>query len=263
MARGSLKSILGLATQKSRRAPHEEFLRDLIYTMEWQEPVMTKPSPYYKPSGMDCIRAMFYTRVGAEVDQGEATTDYSGQGICESGTDRHLRLQSWICRMKSRGIDCEYYDVESYLKLKGITDVKVISKNGMETKCRHEGLKLSFMTDGILKYKGEWYILEIKTEIARKWYNRTDVEYSHRRQAACYSLAFHIDKIIFLYENRDMLNLKSYLFETTPEMINELVVDRINECEGYVQRGIAPPKPESGKACQWCCYKQRCHKDGK
>lgn len=263
MARGSLKSILGLVTQQSRRAPHEEFLRDLIYTIEWQDPNDTsKPSATYKPSSMDCIRNMYYQRVAAEPDRGNTGMDYQGTGICESGSDRHERLQKWISQMKNRGIDCEYYDVKTYLDLMGITDVVVRSRQGMETKCFLPKYNLSFMTDGILRYKGAWYILEIKTEIAGKWYRREAVEPGHVRQATCYSLAFHIDNVIFLYENRDMLCLKSYLVHVTPEMIQDLVVSRIEECEGYVQRGITPPRPQDS-ACRYCTYQERCHKDGR
>lgn len=263
MARGSLRSILGLVNQESRRAPHEEFLRDLIYTMEWQDPNDTrKPSLTYKPSSMECIRNMYYQRSGADMDPGGAGIDYEGQGMGESGTDRHNRLQGWICRMKERGIDCEYYDVETYLKMKGITNVMVRSKNGMETKCFHTDLNMSFMTDGIIRYKGEWYVLEIKTEISMKWYKRSDAEESHKRQAACYCHAFGLNKVIFLYENRDMLTLKSYLVEIPKEKIQVEVVDRIADCEGYVQRMIVPPKPE-GVNCRWCPYQERCRRDGK
>lgn len=261
--KGSLRTILGLANQEARRAPEQEFLRDLIYTMEWQDPNdKHKPSMTYKPSSMDCIRNMFYQRSGADPDPGGAGVDYCGQGMGESGTDRHNRLQGWICRMKDRGIDCEYYDVETFIREMGITDVKVVSKSGMETKCFHTKLCLSFMTDGIIRYKGEWYILEIKTEMAGKWYRRTDAEEYHKRQASCYSYAFGIDKVIFLYENRDLLSLKSYLYQVTKESVKEMVLDRIEECEGYVQRGVVPPKPECAN-CRWCPYQERCHKDGK
>mgnify|MGYP001059616406 CR=1 FL=1 len=258
MARGSLRTILGLSRPDERKAPHEEFLRDLIYTIETQEPG-DPPSKTYKPSSLACIRNMYYQRIGVETEPGGM--DYQGQGMCESGSDRHVRLQGWICKMKERGIDCEYYDVESYLNLMGITDVVVREKQGMETKCFHTGLNMSFMTDGIIRYKGVWYVLEIKTEISGKWYRREDIEENHKTQATCYCLAFHIDKSIFLYENRDMLCLKSYLIHVGKDR-TDAVVSKITECEGYVQRGITPPRPEDVN-CRYCAYSGRCRADGK
>lgn len=261
MGQGSLKSILGLANRDSKK-PNEQFLQDLIYTIEWKDPNDNwKPSMTYKPSSMACIRNMYYQRSGADTDPG-GTNDYTGMGMGESGTDRHNRLQGWICQMKNRGIDCEYYDVEKYIKEKGIKDVRVVSKSGMETKCFHTKLQMSFMCDGIIRYKGVWYILEIKTEIAGKWYRREDAEADHKRQAAAYCYSFGLRKVIFLYENRDMLNLKSYLVELDDNFIHEQIVERINTCEGYVKRGIVPPRPEDAN-CRWCPYQERCRKDGK
>lgn len=262
MARGSLRSILGLAKADTKQ-PHEQFLQDLIYTIEWKDPNDSwKPSMTYKPSSMACLRNMFYQRSGADTDLG-GTDDYQGKGMGESGTDRHSRLQNWICQMKNRGIDCEYYRVDDYIKERGIKNVTAkAAPNSLEFKCFHKDLQMSFMTDGILRYKGVWYILEIKTEIAMKWYKREDADSDHKRQAAAYCYAFGIDKVIFLYENRDMLTLKSYLVTVDQATMQREIVDRIGECEGYVKRGVVPPRPEDAN-CRWCPYQERCHKDGK
>lgn len=262
MARTSLRSILGLVTTE-KKPPNEQFLQDLIYTIEWKDASNPyKPSRTYKPSSMGCLRNMFYQRIGADTDP-EGKDEYQGKGMGESGTDRHNRLQHWIASMKDRGIDCEYYRVDDYIREKGIKGVTAKqAPDSLEFKCFHQKLLMSFMTDGILRYRGEWYILEIKTEISMKWYRREDADEDHKRQAAAYCYAFGIDKVIFLYENRDMLSLKSYLVEVSPETIQKEIVDRIGTCEGYVQRNIVPPRPD-GVNCRWCPYQERCHKDGK
>ena len=57
--------------------------------------------------------------------------------------------------------------------------------------------------------------------------------------------------------------MKAFMFVPTDEMKQNLI-GYIEECDGYVNRKIAPPKPEdvSKKACSYCIYKNQCRKDG-
>ena len=56
--------------------------------------------------------------------------------------------------------------------------------------------------------------------------------------------------------------MKSFMFIPTNEMKEDLV-GTIEDCEGYVQRLVCPPKPDdvSKKTCEYCGYKTRCRKD--
>ena len=119
------------------------------------------------------------------------------------------------------------------------------------------------MCDGIIKYKNHYYILELKTESSFKFVNRKDVDSSHYKQATAYSLAFGIDQVLFVYINRDVLDMKAFMFNVTDEM-KESLVGYIEECDGYISRMITPPKPEDvpKKACNYCMYKTQCRKDG-
>jgi CRISPR/Cas system-associated exonuclease Cas4 (RecB family) len=76
-------------------------------------------------------------------------------------------------------------------------------------------------------------------------------------------MSLRIDGVIFLYINRDVLDMKSYMFVPTDDMKQELV-GTIEECDGYVSRMICPPKPEDipKKQCSYCGYKNQCKKDG-
>ena len=107
------------------------------------------------------------------------------------------------------------------------------------------------MCDGIIKYKSKYFIFEFKTETANKWYKRTDVDESHYNQATAYSLAFGIDKVLFVYENRDTLDKKAYIRNVTADMKTELV-GTIEYCDSYVKKLKAPPKPQnvSKKTCR-------------
>ena len=262
MARNSLKNVMRLIeTAKDTLPPEQDFLDDLKRSIELTANKDTRPpSRTYKPSGMNCIRASYYQIKGIQPD--ESSASYSLVGICNSGTDIHVRIQTAVEQMKDNGMDCEYIDVADFVKSRGLDYLNIVSKNGMETKLYHKNLNMSFMCDGIVRYKGKYYILELKTENSYKFMNRKDVDSSHYNQATAYSLAFKLDDVIFVYINRDVLDMKAFMFHVTPEMKAGLI-EYIEECDGYVSRSIAPPKPDdvTKKACGYCLYKTQCKKD--
>lgn len=263
MARNSLKGICKLIDQANEKlSPDQSFLADLKRSIELSaNEEKRKPSPTYKPSSMKCIRGMYYQRVGAETD--EELTSYCSVGICNAGSDIHIRVQEAVEGMKKHGIDCEYIDVADFVKSRNLEYLDVVSKSGMETKLYHKTLNMSFMCDGIIRYKNHYYILEIKTEASFKWSNRTGVDPTHHNQGTAYSVAFDIPEVMFLYVNRDILDMKAYLFVPTDKMKEDLV-GSIEECEGYVGRLICPPKPADipRNVCNYCSYKSQCRKDG-
>ena len=263
MARNSLKSVMRLIDVANEELPIEkQFLNDLNNSIEKAAIQNSgKPSQTYKPSSMNCVRQMTYQVLGVEPIQGN--TSYQLQGICESGTDRHIRIQKAIENISNiLGVDCEYIDVESFVKSRNLNDLEIVSKSGMETKLYHKKLNMSFMCDGIIKYKSKYFIFEFKTETANKFFTRTNVDPNHYNQATAYSIAFNLDKVLFIYENRDTLDKKAYIREVTSEMKNELI-GRIEYCDSYVKQLKAPPKPENiiKKTCAYCAYQNSCKND--
>ena len=56
--------------------------------------------------------------------------------------------------------------------------------------------------------------------------------------------------------------MKAFMFNVTDDM-KQSIIEYIEECDGYVKRMIAPPKPENvaKKSCQYCGYRTQCRKD--
>ena len=262
MARDTLKSVCRLINQANESlSPEQSFLNDLKRSIELtDEKNRRKPSQTYKPSSMNCLRGMYYQVIGAEPDV--EPSSYCMVGICNSGSDIHIRIQQAVESMKDNGIDCEYIDVAEYVTSRNLDYLDIVSKSGMETKLYHKDLNMSFLCDGIIRYRNHYYILELKTEASFKWTNRSDVDPSHYNQATAYSIAFKLPEVMFVYINRDELDMKSYLFRPTDEMKQNLI-GRITECDGYVTRQICPPKPENvtKKSCSYCAYRTRCGKE--
>ena len=254
-----LANVCKLIEEANTDQPVEQqFLNDLKKSIEKDDlKGKRKPSQSYKPSGMNCIRSMYFQMTGAELD--ESTAGYCMVGICNSGTDTHLRIQNYVSGMKENGFDCEYVDAAEFAKQRNLTDLEVIEKCGPETKFNHKVLKMHFLTDGIIKYKNRYYILEIKTELGAKWRDRKGVDPKHYKQATAYSVSFKLDGVIFLYISRDTLDMKAYMFEPTDEMKQDFV-GLIDTCEQYVAKKECPPKPAdmTDRTCRYCGYKSLC-----
>ena len=269
MARNSLKAVMRLIDAEKEELPVEQvFLNDLRRSIEITDVKNYRPgSKAYKPSGMNCIRQSYYVVTGAEPDPSDTTSTFIG--ICESGTDRHERIQNAVLHMKDNDMDCEYINVAEFVKYRGLEDKLDIVKmpdfeNGeFETKLYHKEYNMSFLCDGIIRYRGHYYILEIKTETVNKFFPRKGVDPSHYHQATAYSLAFGIDEVLFLYECRDNCDKKCFLFKVTDDMKSELV-GYITTCDDYIKRQAIPPVPTDveKKTCSNCKYKGRCKADG-
>lgn len=263
MSRNSLKSVARLIDLANKDIPVEQaFLDDLKRSIEISvnKPSSHKPSLTFKPSGMQCQRQSYYFLSETEADEPKPTS-YNFAGICDSGTDIHVRIQNHVIEMKKNGMDCEWIDVEDFIKSRNLTDLTVTAKTGTETKLYNKKYNMSFMCDGIVRYRGKYYILEFKTETSNKWYSRDGVDKKHYHQGICYSLNFQLDDVIFIYIDRDMLQYKSFLFHVTDEMRQE-IIDYVDEVNGYLERKIVPPKGDIDKrVCSYCSYQKNCKRD--
>jgi CRISPR/Cas system-associated exonuclease Cas4 (RecB family) len=242
------------------------FVNDLKRSIELNDKKDARPgSASYKPSGMSCIRMSYYVLTGADGDDWESNS--ISVGICESGSDRHERIQRAVLRMKENGMDCEYINVADFVRQREIDYLDIVKEPNFEagefeTKLYWKDLRMSFLCDGIIKYHNHYYILEIKTETSGKFFQRKEVDPSHYNQATAYSLAFGIDEVLFLYECRDNCDKKCFMFTVTDRMRKDLI-KYIKTCDKYIEKGEVPPIPEniSKKACSYCGYKTRCKGD--
>jgi len=267
MARNSLKNVIRLIDEAKQELPVEkEFLSELKRSIELtDEKNKQKGSQSYKPSSMNCLRQMYYIVTGAEEETGLET--YSFIGICNSGSDIHQRIQQSVLDMKKNKIDCEYVNVADYVESRNLDYLEIrekpnFKKGKFETKLYDKNLNVSFLCDGIIRYKGKYYILEIKTETNNKFWSRQGVDPKHFNQGTAYSVELQIDDVIFVYISRDVLDMKSFLFTPTDEMKQDFV-GRIEECDSYVKRMKVPPVADDvpRTTCDYCHYKALCRKD--
>lgn len=260
------KTLMSLIKSQKEELPIEQsFLNDLKQVMIKLNPPR-KPSKTFKPSSMNCSRNMYFQIIGAEVDP--VVADPCGVRIAETGTDSHERIQYYVSKMQECGIDCEWVNVADYIDQRNqdlqnaglpLMDTKVVGVKGFETRCYNERFNISFMCDGVIKYKGQYFILEIKTETDDKGAYRTGADEKHRKQSICYSLCLCIDRILWYYEERNYCIPKTFITEVTPQEKVEIIglIDEVNQC---VKDLVPPPKCENKRVCAYCPYKMECKK---
>lgn len=261
MAKLNIHRLIEAAQEKAPVA--QSFLTDLKIAIEKYDQLNSrKPSKSYKPSSMSCIRIMYFQIIGEEKDPGRSSYQLIGMG--NSGSSRHDQLQEVISNMTLFNMDCEYINVADFVKERKLDYLEIVKQQGHETKLYNKDLNISFLCDGIIKYKGKYYVLEIKTESTYKFGPRVDVAFEHHIQGTAYSMNLGLDSVIFLYENRDCCDLKTYEFVVSEQMKLD-VIAKIELCDTYVSKLIPPPFPIdiSKKTCSYCNYRHACKKAGK
>jgi hypothetical protein len=244
---------------KESKPPETEFLQDLSYTIQKIEAENRyKPSRYLSPSSMKCIRGMFFKRMGTPID--ETAVSPTLTGITQIGSFRHEVLQEYVTKMPN----CVFVDIREYVKQYELP-LKIVRQDGAETLLLNEGKGIQFKCDGVIRYKNEIYILEIKTESSNKFWQRKGVDSAHYTQAAVYSMLLQIDKVLFVYESRDTTDRKAYI-HTPPAHMKTGVVSMIESLEKYEKAYMIPEKPSdleiSKKDCEYCNYRNLCRQVG-
>lgn len=212
------------------------------------------PSNYFRPSSMyGCERMLFFQRIhsGAEGDPMDANLIE----ICNSGTDRHLRIQHLVEDME--GVKC--LDLEEVVKeaqQRGIkTEFVGWNEDHTEARCKNDELQIFFQPDGVINFLGKDVILEIKTESTYQHSTRYEPKLDHKYQATCYGMGLGIDYVLFFYEDRNFCGKKAYLWKITDEM-KATVISKIQRVSMALEAGIPPQKDED--KCTYCMYKNEC-----
>lgn len=258
------RSLIGAIQESRNTIPlNKLFLRDVMLAIEKRNELNTHNSSlYYKPSSCVCLRQMYFMRVGEDVDIGN--NPYNGIGMADTGTRRHVAIQEVLEEMPHLGFNWEYIDVEEYINMKKaegkLPNIVVKGKKGAETKLVDESLHVSFMCDGILKNKstGKYYLFEFKNQASFKYNGKTCVDPDHVKQVTQYCMLLDLSECLVLYENRDTCMLECPELLIVTDAMKQEQLDRLLECENYVENRVVPPKHPNTSPCKWCKYVSKC-----
>lgn len=249
------RTLISLIKDKVETLPPEQsFLADLKDTVSACNPPR-KRSAHTKPSSLHCLRQIYFDKIQAPIDA--SVTEYSSARICETGTNSHEAIQYYVVQMAEKGKDCKYIDVAEFVKQRGLNYLEIKRKSGYETHLYDTRYDISFLCDGIILYKGKYYILEIKTENDSKGIYREEADPYHKLQSVSYSLSLGIDDVMWLYEERNFCVPKTFHTIVTEQDRVKLIMD-LELVEQAVKDMTPPPKCTSRKTCQYCSYHTIC-----
>ena len=260
-----LKSLLKVAQGKSAESVsfEDKFISEYSEAVKRQEERERQPVPtdYFRPSSMyGCERMLYFQRVLGGAEEKEMSVNLVE--ICNSGTDRHLRIQKLVEDME--GVTClDLEEVVREANQKGIrTEFVGWNEDRTEARCKNDELSIYFQPDGVINFMGKDVILEIKTESTYQHSIRYEPKVDHKYQATCYGMGLGIDYVLFFYEDRNFCGKKAYLWKITDEW-KETVQGKISRVNKAIEVGTPPEKNED--KCTYCDYKKECKlvEDGK
>lgn len=253
---------------------------------------VNSPSQVFK-----CMRSLYYARIGAESD---GFTDPRLQRIFDNGTHMHLRIQEYLTKEGSLVMDeCPCIDAEA--NIQGHTDgilkmteqeyaiLELKSMNSILfgklkepkpehiaqamiymycTECRRQ--ELVSMTEDEFKFS-----LDDRVEFYRSRYQHLKAGKKHTREEKIqhniitnlkldnllHTIKRPIDRIVFLYENKDNQELKEFVIEYDDDLMCD-ILDFYDQVNYYVANKKVPPREGTSKSCnicRFCSYRNECY----
>lgn len=231
----------------------------------------------FHPSGVaagKCMRMGVYEYLGVAPDEDFLGIDPKTRLIFDNGHDVHDRWQTYFTLMSERP-NSPIQLVGSW-KCKGCGHVyspdKEIPKPKKGTKCpvcgstrikynefriRDKKLRITGKFDGKLLIFGKPHLLEIKSINTFSISRLVGPMEKHKKQVSLYQYCDNKDPVLFLYEDKNMQDVKWFLHHYNKKFIKDELA-WLEEVNTYVTKQVLPDKDAGGKQCLKCAFRRRC-----
>jgi CRISPR/Cas system-associated exonuclease Cas4 (RecB family) len=208
----------------------------------------------FAPSQIRCKRVSWF-RLRGTPPEPETSVDRALNFTAKVGTACHQNIQELL----SKKLGKDWIDVETYLNSAPRPYKYSCTKKGQETSIEITDPPIKFAPDGIIFYKGEYRLLEIKTSEYTSFEKLTEVKPQHIEQIKCYGTLLNLHSAIVLYQDRVYGNLKCYEVKITDEDMHQMW-NMFSEVMDCVKKNIAPEKPNTNRYCSpnYCRYYNHC-----
>lgn len=218
---------------------YEDSLADKIRKEE-----ATPSSKTFVPSSIRCKRISWFRLRGVDPEQ-EQLVDSTMNFTAQVGTACHRTMQENLIAWLGE----DWLDVEAYLKDVAPDYTYTCIKNGTETSVEIQDPPVKFSPDGIIRYKGEIMLLEIKTSEYSSFDKLSEPKKHHMDQIRCYCALLGLSKALVVYQDRMYGDLKCFEVSFQSSQL-KAVWDMFHEVQECVKKNIAPPKLPYGDL--WC-----------
>lgn len=213
----------------------------------------------FAPSSFRCQRISWFRLRGVQPDEikkPDRTLDFTA----EIGSACHTIIQ----RNLQEALGEDWIDVGQYLKDMNPSYSYTLNQFGYETQIEIDSPPIRFACDGIIRWKGEFYLLEIKSSEYASFDELTDPKAQHVDQIKCYATLLGLKHVLVLYIDRQYGSIKCYEMTIT-ESDNREVMDRFQYVQDMVEAFLAPdrlPKDDPWCTASMCPYYKKCKEWG-
>lgn len=219
-------------------------------------------SKTFAPSSFRCNRLSWFRLRGTQPDHIKSvdrTLDFTAQ----IGTACHRIIQSNL----KEALGKDWIAVKDYLTANPIPyQYKLTeSEDTLETKVEILDPPIRFACDGIVRFKGKYYLLEIKTSEFSSFRELVDPKEQHVDQIKCYATLLGLSGVLVVYQDRQYGDMKCYEM-TIPEYEMDSVRSRFKYVQEMVEANLAPdPLPKGDPWCTpaHCPYYEKCGQWGR
>ncbi len=216
----------------------------------------------FAASSFRCNRRSWFRLRGVEPDNVKVV-DRTLNFTAEIGTACHRIIQSNL----KDALKDDWISVEDHLKSIDFPyqySLKV-DDSGFEHQIEIVSPPIRFACDGIIRWRGKKYLLEIKTSEFSSWNSMTDPKEEHVDQIKCYATLLQLSGVLFLYQDRQYGEFKCYEVKIT-DIERQEVLNRFEYVMDMVKKNLAPePLPRGDKWCTsaMCPYYKKCSEYGR
>ena len=213
------------------------------------------PSRTFAPSQLRCKRVSWF-RLRGVLPEPETVVDRATNFTALVGSACHQNIQDLL----SKKLGASWIDPEDYLRSQSFNYKYSCTKNDYETQVEiFEPVPIKFAPDGIIFWKGKYWLLEIKTSEYSSFDKLEAPKSQHLDQIKSYATILHIHNVLVIYQDRQYGGLKCFEVTISDNDMDEMW-GMFREVQDYVVKNIAPPKPLDTRYCtsSYCRYCNKC-----
>ena len=219
------------------------------------------PHKTFAPSSFRCDRRSWFRIRGVQPDSLK-NPDMVLNFTAEIGTACHRIIQSNL----KRALQSDWIDVGDYVSSLCVSNCEVSQdESELETRISFQDPPVRFACDGIVRLNNQLYLLEIKSSEYSSWNDLTDPKSEHIDQAKCYCTLLNLDRVLFLYVDRQYGGLKCFEICVTDDDKSE-IQSRFDSVMRMVESNLAPaglPKGDPWCQANYCPYYRKCREYGR
>lgn len=215
----------------------------------------------FAPSFFRCDRVQWFRLRGTEPDV-VSKPDRALDFTAKIGTACHEIIQE---RLSAR-LGSDWLDVNEWIQSNNISTNYVVEKKGYETLVEFfEPFPVRFACDGLIKFNGKVYLLEIKTSELKSFEDMVAPKPKHIDQVKCYASLLNVRDVLMLYQDRQYGGFKCFELRISESQTDEIKA-RMTNIMKLVEANIAPdglPKGDSSCTSASCPYFAKCKEWGR